>query len=83
MATALGDVDALVAPTHGGATLVATNLTGHPAYVLPVGRSERDGGRPTMLLLVGSLYGETTLLAVAAAWQRATDHHRARPALSR
>jgi len=51
--------------------------------VLPVGRSERDGGRPTMLQLVGSLYGETDLLAVAAAWQRATDHHRARPALTR
>ena len=83
MQRALDGVDALVAPTHGGPTLVATNLTGHPAYVLPVGRSERDGGRPTMLQLVGSLYGETTLLAVAAAWQRATDHHRARPALSR
>lgn len=80
---ALDGLDVLVAPTHGGPTLVATNLTGHPAYVLPVGRSERDGGRPTMLQLVGSLYGETTLLAVAAAWQRATDHHRARPALSR
>jgi Asp-tRNA(Asn)/Glu-tRNA(Gln) amidotransferase A subunit family amidase len=83
MQRALAGVDVLVAPTHGGSTLVATNLTGHPAYVLPVGRSERDGGRPTMLQLVGSLYGETTLLAVAAAWQRATDHHRARPALSR
>lgn len=83
MATALGDVDVLVAPTHGGATLVATNLTGHPAYVLPVGRSERDGGRPTMLQLVGKLYGETDVLAVAAAWQRATDFHRARPALTR
>lgn len=83
MAKALGDVDVLVAPTHGGSTLVATNLTGHPAYVLPVGRSERDGGRPTMLQLVGKLYGETDVLAVAAAWQRETDFHRARPALTR
>lgn len=83
MQRALDGLDVVVAPTHGGSTLVATNLTGHPAYVLPVGRGERDGGRPTMLQLVGALYGETTLLAVAAAWQRATDHHRARPALTR
>jgi Asp-tRNA(Asn)/Glu-tRNA(Gln) amidotransferase A subunit family amidase len=83
MAKALGDIDVLVAPTHGGPTLVATNLTGHPAYVLPVGRSERDGGRPTVLQLVGKPFGETDLLAVAAAWQRQTDWHRTRPALTR
>ncbi|MCA8953117.1 MAG: amidase, partial [Planctomycetes bacterium] len=37
MDRALADVDVLVAPTHQGSTLVATNLTGHPTYVLPVG----------------------------------------------
>ena len=83
MQRALAGVDVMVAPTHGGSTLVATNLTGHPAYVLPVGRGERDGGRPAMLQLVGSVYGETTLLAVAAAWQQKTDHHRGRPTLTR
>ncbi len=83
LAKALGDVDVLVAPTHGGPTLVATNLTGHPAYVLPVGRSDRDGGRPTMLQLVGRLFGEATLLAVAERWQQQTAWHLQRPELTR
>ena len=82
MQQSLSGIDVLVGPTHGGPLLVASNLSGHPAYVLPVGRSERDGGRPSMLQLVGALHGETTVLAVAAAWQRDTEHHRARPALS-
>mgnify|MGYP000878690120 CR=1 FL=1 len=83
MDRALANVDVLVAPTHGGSTLVATNLTGHPTYVLPVGRSAQDGGRPTMLALVGRLYGEADVLAVAEAWQATTDHHLGRPELTR
>lgn len=83
MHAALADVDVVVAPTHGGPTLVATNLTGHPTYVLPVGRGDGDGGRPTVLALVGTLYGEAGILAVAEAWQAATAHHRGRPALTR
>lgn len=82
MHTALADVDVLVAPTHGGPMLTATNLTGHPTYVLPIGASERAGGRPTVLALVGQLDGEGAVLAVAEAWQRVTDWHRARPALT-
>jgi Asp-tRNA(Asn)/Glu-tRNA(Gln) amidotransferase A subunit family amidase len=83
MHEALAGVDVLVAPTHGGPTLVATNLSGHPTYVLPVGARDADGGRPTVLALVGQLYGEADLLAVGQAWQTATTHHRARPAAAR
>ncbi len=79
---ALAGIDVLVAPTHGGPTLGCTNLTGHPTLVLPVGRSERDGGRPTVLALVGALHGEAALLIVAERWQQTTDFHRARPALT-
>ncbi len=82
MDAALRDVDVFVAPTNGGSTLVATNLSGHPTYVLPVGSSAANGGRPTMLALVGKLYGEGELLAVAEAWQAHTQHHLARPALT-
>ena len=55
MQTALRDVDVLVSPTHGGPTLTATNLSGHPTLVLPIGRSERerDGGRPDLVALTG------------------------------
>ena len=68
-------------PTHGGATMTCTNLTGHPTLVLPVGSSDLEKGRPTVLGLTGGLYGEAALLHVAASWQRETDWHRRRPTL--
>ncbi len=83
MHEALASVDVLVTATHGGNSLVATNLTGHPTYVLPVGASDRDQGRPTVLGLIGRLDGEGELLAVAEAWQKSTRWHLARPQLSR
>lgn len=81
MHAALADVDVLVSPTHGGPTLTATNLSGHPTLVLPTGRSarERDGGRPNLTALTGKLDGEGPLLQVAEAWQRETSWHRSRP----
>ncbi|MCK5943699.1 MAG: amidase [Planctomycetes bacterium] len=84
MHEALRDVDVLVSPTHGGPTLSATNLSGHPTLVLPHGRSarQRDGGRPNLIALTGQLDGEGALLQVAEAWQRDTDWHLARPELS-
>lgn len=64
----------------GGNDLVITNLTGHPTVVLPNGFEERDGVRvPTSLTFTGRLFGEAALLAVAAAYQRATDFHLQRP----
>ncbi|MGE3170989.1 MAG: amidase [Planctomycetota bacterium] len=78
-AQALRGVDVLIAPTHGGPTLACTNLTGHPTCVLPVGADAAANGRPTVLALVGQLHGEAALLRAAAAWQRETSWHRARP----
>ena len=84
MREALRDLDVLVSPTHGGPTLTATNLSGHPTLALPIGRSARDGdgGRPTLIALSGQLDGEGPLLQVAEAWQRETSWHRTRPALT-
>jgi len=84
MHRAMEGVDVLVSPTHGGPTLTATNLSGHPTLVLPVGRSERDGddGRPELIALSGQLDGEGPLLRVAEAWQRETAWHLARPTLT-
>ena len=83
MHEAMADIDVLVAPTHGP-LLTATNLTGHPTLVLPVGKSTRDGdgGRPTMISLTGQLDGEGALLTVAEAWQEQTEWHRGRPKLT-
>ncbi|MBK8100114.1 MAG: amidase [Planctomycetes bacterium] len=83
MAKVMADVDVLVTPTHGGPTLACTNLTGHPALVLPIGADDAAGGRPTVLTLIGGLYGEAAVLHLAQAWQRDTDWHRRRPALTR
>jgi Asp-tRNA(Asn)/Glu-tRNA(Gln) amidotransferase A subunit family amidase len=70
--------DALVAPTTS-AQLIATNLTGHPAVILPHGF--RDDGTPASITFLGNLYGEASLLAVARAYQEATDFHRRHPKL--
>ena len=72
------EVEVLVVPSFGGDMLLLTNLTGHPAVVLPDGFRKSDG-TPTSLSFIGRLYGETDLLAVAHAFQQATGFHLARP----
>jgi Asp-tRNA(Asn)/Glu-tRNA(Gln) amidotransferase A subunit family amidase len=73
------DVDVYVAPSFGGDNLLLTNLTGHPCVVLPNGFN--DEGSPTSISFIGRLYGEATLLAVAKAYQDATDFHLKHPPL--
>jgi Asp-tRNA(Asn)/Glu-tRNA(Gln) amidotransferase A subunit family amidase len=72
------DLDVIVAPTSG-TQLVATNLTGHPAVILPNGF--REDGTPVSVTFLGDLFGEGKLLAVANAYQRATDFHLRHPTL--
>ncbi len=72
-------VDLYVSPTFAGDNLLRTNLTGHPAVVLPNGFRASDG-TPTSITFTGRLFGETELLQVAAAWQEATGFHRKHPA---
>lgn len=71
------EVDVYVAPSYGGSNLLLTNLTGHPGVVVPNGF--RSNGSPTSLTFQGRLYGETDVLAIARAYQQATDFHRKRP----
>ena len=88
--------DVIVAPTNGGAQLLMTNLTGHPAVILPHGfrpadvpqPAMRDGvedpggpGTPVSLTFLGNLFGEANLLAVAKAYQDATGFHLKHPDL--
>jgi Asp-tRNA(Asn)/Glu-tRNA(Gln) amidotransferase A subunit family amidase len=70
-------VDVIVTPTGGSAQLVATNLTGHPAVIVPNGF--RENGTPVSLTFLGNLYGEASLCRVAQAYQQATDFHLKRP----
>jgi Asp-tRNA(Asn)/Glu-tRNA(Gln) amidotransferase A subunit family amidase len=74
-------VDVIVTPT-GAANLpqlVATNLTGHPAVILPNGF--RPDGTPVSLTFLGNLFEEGKLLAVANAYQKATGFHKVHPAI--
>ncbi len=54
-----------------------TNLTGHPCVVVPHGFNEK--GNPTSLTFIGRLFGEAEMLALARAYQQATDWHLKRP----
>jgi Asp-tRNA(Asn)/Glu-tRNA(Gln) amidotransferase A subunit family amidase len=73
------DVDLYVAPSFGGDNLLLTNLTGHPCVVLPNGFDEE--GDPVSISFIGGLYDEAKLLAVAKAYQDATDFHEKHPPL--
>jgi Asp-tRNA(Asn)/Glu-tRNA(Gln) amidotransferase A subunit family amidase len=89
------EVDVIVAPT-GGTQLVATNMTGHPAVILPNGLRGEDApkpqtgnpdrnvggpGTPVSLTFLGDLYGEPKLMAFARFYQEATGFHRVHPKL--
>jgi Asp-tRNA(Asn)/Glu-tRNA(Gln) amidotransferase A subunit family amidase len=72
------DLDVYVAPSFGGSNLLLTNLTGHPQVVVPHGFRKGDG-TPTSIVFTGKLWGEADALAVAHAYQQATDYHKKRP----
>jgi Asp-tRNA(Asn)/Glu-tRNA(Gln) amidotransferase A subunit family amidase len=72
-------VDVIITPTGAAnlSQLVATNLTGHPAVILPNGF--RDDGTPVSITFLGGLFEEGKLLAVARAYQEATGFHLQHP----
>lgn len=73
----LANVDVLVTPTFAANVVLLTNLTGHPAAVVPNGF--RPDGTPTSVSFIGKLWGEAEALTVAKAYQDATDFHQRRP----
>ena len=77
MERALSGVDAFITPTFAPGVVLATNLTGHPAVVVPNGF--RDDGTPVSISFIGKLFGEADALAVAKAYQDATGFHEKHP----
>jgi Asp-tRNA(Asn)/Glu-tRNA(Gln) amidotransferase A subunit family amidase len=73
----LRDVDVVATPSFGGNSLLTTNLTGHPAVVLPNGFN--PDGTPVSVAFLGRLFGEADVLALAEAYQGATEFHTRRP----
>ncbi len=72
-------IDVYIVPTFGGNSLLLTNLTGHPSVVVPNGFNEK--GSPTSITIVGKLFGEGQLLAVAKKFQDGTNFHKNYPGL--
>ena len=59
--------------------LTAWNVTGQPVLALPNGFGRN--GLPLGMQILGRPFGETTILRVGHAYERATEWHRRRPAL--
>ena len=76
----MANVDVFVAPSFAGGHLLLTNLTGHPAVVVPNGFRASDG-TPTSITFTGHLFRETDVLAVAHSFQSATEFHLKHPPL--
>lgn len=57
---------------------IPANLAGNPAISVPCGFTN---GLPVGLQILGKPFAEETIYRVAHAYEQATDHHKARPAL--
>jgi Asp-tRNA(Asn)/Glu-tRNA(Gln) amidotransferase A subunit family amidase len=68
--------DVFVSPAPGSASLLITNLTGHPAVCVPCGFPK---GLPQSIMFTGGLYDEGAPLRVALAFERATNWHTMHP----
>lgn len=71
------DFDVLIVPSFAGNQLSITNLTGNPVVVFPIGFTDR--GLPNSITLIGNLYDDATILAVAKAYQDATGFNKKHP----
>jgi Asp-tRNA(Asn)/Glu-tRNA(Gln) amidotransferase A subunit family amidase len=68
--------DVFVSPAPGSASLLVTNLTGHPAVCVPCGFVDN---LPRSIMFTGGLYDEASPLRVALAFERATRWHTMHP----
>ena len=73
------EYDVIICPTWGGSQVAITNLTGHPAVIFPTGFDKNK--MPTTITLIGKLYDEATLLAIAKVYQDATGWNKMHPEL--
>ncbi|MGD2244986.1 MAG: amidase [Candidatus Aminicenantes bacterium] len=81
MAQKMEGIDVYIAPRRGGANLLITNLTGHPAVLVPSGHNEK--GRPTPISFIGDLFEEAKTLRTAKAFQDAMGFHLKHPDLDK
>ncbi|HTR39758.1 MAG TPA: amidase [Bryobacteraceae bacterium] len=90
MARTMSDIDVYLAPITShhppkpdsilDLNTTLTNLTGQPTVVVRNGFTAK--GLPTSITFTGKVYGEAKMLALARAYQNATDWHTRHPNLS-
>jgi len=78
--------DVFVSPAPGSASLLVTNLTGHPAVCVPCGFLDVPAANngpvqhlPQSIMFTGGLYDEASPLRVALAFEQATKWHTMHP----
>jgi len=78
--------DVFVSPAPGSASLIITNLTGHPAVCVPCGFLDVPAANngplqhlPQAIMFTGGLYDEAAPLRVALAFEQATKWHTMHP----
>ena len=81
MTQKMKSIDFYVSPTYGDSNLLITNLTGHPAVVVPIGFDEE--GHPLSISFTGKLYQEGILLRGAHGYQQQTSHHLQHPEMEK
>ena len=74
----IANYDVIICPTWVGNQAAITNLTGHPVLCMPTGFDKNHS--PTSITLVGKLYDEATILAIAKIYQDATGWNKMHPA---
>lgn len=72
------EIDFYIAPPMTGKNMLITNLTGHPAAVVPTGFVN---GLPRAMCFMGRPFDESLILAVAHLYQSNTRWHRQHPLL--
>ena len=78
--------DVFVSPAPGSASLLVTNLTGHPAVCVPCGFLDVPAANngpmqhlPQSIMFTGGLYDEASPLRIALAYEQATKWHTMHP----
>jgi len=81
VADRMKDIDVLVAPSYRENILLISNLTGHPAVVVP--NTTPGKGDTNSITFIGSLFEEAKTLRVAVAYQEATGYQLLHPDLEK
>ncbi|HQB78626.1 MAG TPA: hypothetical protein PLJ52_09825, partial [Tenuifilaceae bacterium] len=71
------DFDVIIAPSFGGDQLLMTNLTGHPAVLVPNGFTQDN--LPTSFTFIANWYNEADLILLADAYQQKTQFNKKHP----